>query len=98
MDVRKTRFTDERSSSTCPMWTGCRKLMWSTEAVTTVPARVAHGGHGARQIHQVHHLSAQHVAEPVGVVRQGEFHIFGYGFPHRLSRERRLFGRHRRCK
>src|SRR5579864_4620186 len=35
IDVRNTRFTLERKTMSCPMWMGCRKLMWSTEAVTT---------------------------------------------------------------
>ena len=53
--------------------------------MTTGLPRVAHGRHGGRQIHQVHHLAAQHVAQAVGVVGQRQFRIFRVdsrtGFP-----------------
>ena len=47
--------------------------------------RVAHGGQGPGQVHQVHHLPAQHVAQPVGVGRQRQLGVFGDGFAHRLA-------------
>ena len=46
---------------------------------------VAHGGHGAGQIDQVHDLTAKEIAEHVGVVRQGQLRVIRVGFPHVLS-------------
>ena len=47
--------------------------------------RVPHARHGGRQIHQVHHLAAQHVAEAVGVVGQGQFQILRGRFAYRFA-------------
>ena len=42
--------------------------------------RVPHRGHGAGHIHQVHYLSAQDVAQGVGVGGQRQFRAFRGGF------------------
>jgi len=49
-------------------------------------ARVAHGSERSRQIHQVHHFPAEHVAERVGIGRESEFGILGNGFANETSR------------
>src|SRR5690242_5185885 len=42
-------------------------------------AGMPYGSHGAREIHEVHYLSAEDVAEPVGIVRERQFGVFGNG-------------------
>ena len=85
IDVRNTRLTDDRSTINCPMRTGCRKCRLSTDAVTHGPPRVADRGHRGGQVHQVHHFSAEDVAQAIGVVGQRQFRVFGDRFAYRFA-------------